>query len=121
MQTHTRSVHPATCPYPSCKGKLFSQQKGLRAHIRIHEQREAEDTLLSKSHRLDDNEEEDYPVKRRRGGEVGRDWRCTENGCEKDFKSVSIREFLLACVVNLSFPPEKGTGSTRESVSFEKT
>ena len=26
--------------------------------------------------------------KRRRGGEVGRDWVCEEEGCEKAFKSV---------------------------------
>ncbi len=27
--------------------------------------------------------------KRRRGGEVGRDWKCDVEGCSKDFKSVS--------------------------------
>ena len=31
---------------------------------------------------------EERPKKRRRGGEVGRDWKCAVAGCEKDFKSV---------------------------------
>lgn len=32
---------------------------------------------------------EDRPRKKRRGGEMGRDWKCDIEGCEKDFKSVS--------------------------------
>lgn len=30
------------------------------------------------------------PWKRRRGGEIGRDWKCDVDDCDKDFKSVSI-------------------------------
>ena len=31
------------------------------------------------------------PKKRRRGGEMGRDWKCEIEGCGKDFKSVCLR------------------------------
>lgn len=98
LQLHTRSVHPAICPYPSCKGKIFSQQKGLRAHMKLHEQHEVEESLLGEPGEIDD--ENEHPVKRRRGGEVGRDWRCAEIGCEKDFKSkkalaVHVRVFHM--------------------------
>ncbi|EJD08590.1 uncharacterized protein FOMMEDRAFT_73501 [Fomitiporia mediterranea MF3/22] len=90
LQAHTRATHPPTCPYVSCNGKIFSQQKILRVHLKIHEQREAEQTLAS-TYRGDgceaDDEGEDRPSKRSRGGEVGRDWKCSESGCEKDFKS----------------------------------
>lgn len=34
--------------------------------------------------------DDERPTKRRRGGEVGRDWKCEEEGCIKDFKSVSF-------------------------------
>lgn len=33
---------------------------------------------------------EERPKKRRRGGELGRDWVCEEEGCGKDFKSVCV-------------------------------
>ncbi|KAI0735302.1 hypothetical protein C8Q76DRAFT_711770 [Earliella scabrosa] len=84
LQHHTRTAHPPTCPYPSCKGKTFTQQKGLRAHLKIHAQRDQEAEL-------DDvpasGSEDERPRKRRRGGEVGRDWVCEVEGCSKDFKS----------------------------------
>ncbi|THH12074.1 hypothetical protein EW145_g244 [Phellinidium pouzarii] len=97
LQTHSRLEHPAKCPYQSCNGKTFSQQKGLRAHLKIHEQREVE-LVLAGTVRDDggeaDDEHEDRPIKRRRGGEVGRDWKCTEEGCTKDFKS--RRDFVCS-------------------------
>ena len=37
---------------------------------------------------VDADDEGEGVVKRRRGGEIRRDWKCTEPGCEKDFKSV---------------------------------
>ena len=37
----------------------------------------------------DAEEEGQPPRKKRRGGEVGRDWKCEVVGCGKDFKSVS--------------------------------
>lgn len=91
LQAHSRAVHPATCPYVSCGGKTFTQQKGLRAHLKLHEQREIEEAL-SNPHIEDggdaDDENESRSNKKRRGGEVGRDWKCSEEGCDKDFKSV---------------------------------
>ena len=85
LQHHMRTSHPPVCPYPSCNGKTFSAQKGLRAHLKIHEQREAESNLTSS-----DPESDNEPSrKKRRGGELGRDWVCDVDGCTKDFKSVS--------------------------------
>ncbi|KAI0065732.1 hypothetical protein BV25DRAFT_1879591 [Artomyces pyxidatus] len=86
LQHHIRTGHPPTCPHDSCGGKAFGSQKGLRAHLKLHEQREVEAAVL-----LDDDassaDEEEQPLKRRRGGEIGRDWKCEEEGCTKDFKS----------------------------------
>lgn len=97
LQAHTRTAHPAICPYPTCKGKTFSQQKGLRAHLKIHEQREVEESLIASIRTEDadadadaDDESEHRLAKRRRGGEVGRDWKCESEGCRRGFKSVSI-------------------------------
>ncbi|KAI0639277.1 hypothetical protein C8Q77DRAFT_1080385 [Trametes polyzona] len=86
LQHHMRTAHPPTCPHPSCKGKTFSQQKGLRAHLKIHAQRDQEgdlDDVVAGS----GSEDDEPPRKRRRGGEVGRDWVCEVDGCGKDFKS----------------------------------
>jgi len=59
----------------------------------LHEERELEKEL-------GDADSEDLDVmeprqKRRRGGELGRDWRCDVDGCDKDFKSVSLPFWLL--------------------------
>lgn len=91
LQHHIRTVHPPICSHPACNGKSFKSQKGLRAHLKLHDQSEAETTL-----RVDfdtDSEQSDPPRKMRRGGEVGRDWVCDVNGCGKDFKSV--RQFFV--------------------------
>ena len=89
LQHHTRTAHPPTCPHPSCNGKTFTQQKGLRAHLKIHAQRDKEAELDDAGAISGDDEGEDSrPRKRRRGGEVGRDWVCDVEGCTKDFKSV---------------------------------
>ncbi|KAA1477311.1 hypothetical protein DENSPDRAFT_875196 [Dentipellis sp. KUC8613] len=84
LQHHVRTAHPPTCSHPSCNGKVFTTQKGLRAHMKIHDLRDAEDAM-----HVDEasSDEDDPPQKRRRGGELGRDWKCEEDGCEKDFKS----------------------------------
>ncbi|KAH9045919.1 hypothetical protein EDB83DRAFT_2638027 [Lactarius deliciosus] len=81
LQHHMRMVHPPTCPHEECAGRTFSAQKGLRAHLRLHEQRAIEE------HEHASSEDEALPRKRRRGGEVGRDWKCEVEGCTKDFKS----------------------------------
>ncbi|CAK5282437.1 unnamed protein product [Mycena citricolor] len=83
LQHHNRTVHPPTCPYPSCEGKTFTAQKGLRAHFKLHEQQMIEAELTGA---LSDDDERP-PKKKRRGGEVGRDWVCGRDGCSKDFKS----------------------------------
>ena len=59
--------------------------------MKLHEQREVEEELRSA-------EAEEPPPKRRRGGEVGRDWVCTQEGCQKDFKSV--RRYIT-CVAEI--------------------
>ncbi|KAI0651729.1 hypothetical protein C8Q79DRAFT_897834 [Trametes meyenii] len=85
LQHHMRTAHPPTCPHASCNGKTFTQQKGLRAHLKIHAQRDREadmDDALASS-----GSDHERPHKRRRGGELGRDWVCEVEGCGKDFKS----------------------------------
>lgn len=90
LQSHIRSAHPPTCPHISCKGKTFSSRGGLRAHQKIHEARDEEEqmeaTLLLEGA---DTSTGEPPKKKRRGGEMGRDWKCEYSGCQKDFKSAS--------------------------------
>ncbi|EGO26511.1 hypothetical protein SERLADRAFT_447702 [Serpula lacrymans var. lacrymans S7.9] len=89
LQHHVRTAHPPTCPHPSCIGRTFASHHGLRAHQKLHEQREVE-AVLDEEYGDADEVDEDGATrsrKRRRGGELGRDWKCDIFGCEKDFKS----------------------------------
>ena len=86
LQSHIRITHPPTCPHPSCNGRTFATQGNLRAHIKLHDEREAELQLEAAQH-LDGNNDESLK-RTRRGGEQGRDWQCDVLGCDKDFKSV---------------------------------
>jgi hypothetical protein len=56
----------------------------------LHEEREVEAGLDRDRCSEADGEDEGEarPKKRRRGGEMGRDWKCEAEGCGKDFKSV---------------------------------
>ena len=91
LQHHIRTVHQPTCTHPSCNGRTFSSQKGLGAHLKLHEQRDLEMKMI---HAVipnpSDDDDDDVPPKKRRGGEIGRDWKCDMEGCDKDFKSVSL-------------------------------
>jgi general transcription factor IIIA len=60
--------------------------------MKLHEQRDIEEQMLiSQSRSLTSpNEDAEPPLKRRRGGEIGRDWICDADGCDKEFKSVSL-------------------------------
>ena len=85
LQAHVRTAHPPTCPYPECQGKSFSQQKGLKAHLKVHKGQDVDDHLDGEKGVADD----DQPVtKKKRDGDHGRDWACNFEGCTKDFKSV---------------------------------
>lgn len=101
LQAHMRSEHPPTCMHPKCNGRTFASQHNLGAHQKLHEQQEAE------AHHADRADapvgaisaEDSRPRKRRRGGELGRDWRCDFAGCGKDFKSVcSLSKYLRYCI-----------------------
>ncbi|KAF8487680.1 hypothetical protein JB92DRAFT_2758971 [Gautieria morchelliformis] len=83
LQAHNREHHPPTCPYAECEGRIFPSNNGLKEHLKMHEQRDTEDALETAV------AEDDRPKKRRRGGEVGRDWVCEVDGCVKAFKSAS--------------------------------
>ena len=84
LQSHIRINHPPTCLYPSCKGRTFATQGNLRAHIRLHDEREAELQLETTEN------DDEPPKKKRRGGDQGREWQCDVLGCDKDFKSVRV-------------------------------
>ncbi|KAF5385936.1 hypothetical protein D9615_002293 [Tricholomella constricta] len=88
LQQHIRAAHPPTCIHVSCNGRTFSSQKGLRAHQKLHEQRELDQEMgAAVVSDAEDVETTEPPLKRRRGGEIGRDWKCDIDGCDKDFKS----------------------------------
>lgn len=82
LQAHIREAHPPTCMHPSCNGRTFASQHNLRVHQKLHEQQELEAVLAD----VEPSEATDLPRKRRRGGEVGRDWKCDK--CGKEFKSM---------------------------------
>ena len=107
LQHHNRTIHPPACSYPSCQGRTFSSQKGLRAHQKLHEQHNLEKEMgagvISEG---DDVPDVEPGLKRRRGGEFGRDWKCNEDGCEKDFKSV--RRPLVVTAFNFDILRRKG-------------
>src|SRR5260221_9701474 len=69
---------------PASKGKIFSNTSNLRAHLKLHEHRNAEADLQY----ADETDGEAPVTKKRRGGEYGRDWKCQTNGCDEDYKSV---------------------------------
>ena len=85
LQSHIRINHPPTCLYPSCNGRTFATQGNLRAHIKLHDEREAELQLET----TETNDDEPLR-KKRRGGDQGREWQCNVLGCDKDFKSVRV-------------------------------
>ncbi|KAF8600465.1 hypothetical protein BDV93DRAFT_525337 [Ceratobasidium sp. AG-I] len=107
LQGHMRSAHPPKCPHKSCQGRTFASSRGLKSHLKTHIDREFEEeqteiTLESwnegigqKRARvdLDQSAEFNEPAsKRRRGGEVGRDWPCPKNDCDKAFKSKKAQQ-----------------------------
>ena len=89
LQSHVRKTHPPTCSHASCNGRTFANHSNLRAHLKLHEQREL-DLALDPDF---DSESEQPASKKRRGGECGSDSRCNIAGCGKDFKSVSFPLF----------------------------
>jgi general transcription factor IIIA len=68
--------------HTSCNGRTFTTQHNLRAHQKLHERQELETVLAG----VETPITADSPRKRRRGGELGRDWKCDK--CGKEFKSV---------------------------------
>lgn len=109
-----RAAHPPTCPYPECQGKSFSQQKGLKAHLKIHEGREVDDRLDGE----DDGVNDDEPVvKKRRGGEHGRNWACDFEGCTKDFKSVLASSKFSSRLLIIAHIEQKKALTTHYNVS----
>ncbi|KAF8160859.1 hypothetical protein B0H34DRAFT_765950 [Crassisporium funariophilum] len=85
LQSHIRTAHPPACFHQLCIGRTFTTQANLRAHMKLHEQHEVEATLEVAAD--PDPDDEEPSRKRRRGGDIGRDWECKVAGCEKDFKS----------------------------------
>ncbi|KAM6502079.1 transcription factor iiia [Amanita muscaria] len=86
LQDHIRTAHPPECTHESCHGRIFSSQRNLRAHQKLHALRDLEDQMNSSIISEPENGGEPLP-KKRRGGEFGRDWKCSVDGCGKDFKS----------------------------------
>lgn len=84
LQQHIRSAHPPTCPHLQCNGRTFASRTGLRSHLKLHDEKEIEVILTGKN----DGRTEVGSVKRKRGGDIGRDWACDMHNCPKAFKSV---------------------------------
>ena len=82
LQAHIRADHPPTCMHVSCNRRTFASQHNLRAHQKLHEQQELEALLAV----VDTASTTSSSRTRRRGGELGRDWKCDK--CDKEFKSV---------------------------------
>ncbi|KAG8967632.1 Strongly-conserved Zn-finger binding protein (TFIIIA) [Tulasnella sp. 419] len=94
LQAHIRSEHPPTCPYRQCNGRTFASRKNLKDHIKLHEQRKEEmalehslDSDVDHSIREESPDAQLTPQKKRRGGDMGRDWKCDLDECNKAFKS----------------------------------
>ena len=83
-----RTDHPPTCMHPECLGRAFASHHNLRAHQKLHEQQEAEVLIYNVDGVNVTDAEGSQPRKRRRGGELGRDWKCDFADCGKDFKTV---------------------------------
>ena len=88
LQSHVRINHPPTCLHSSCNRRTFANQGNLRAHMKLHDEREAE--LESETSRHIGENDDEPLKKKRRGGDQGRDWQCDVLGCDKDFKSVRV-------------------------------
>ena len=113
LQAHMRTAHPPTCPYPECRGKIFAQQKGFKAHLKIHEGQDIDGRLGDGKDATNDGEP---ATKKKRGGDHGRDWACDFEGCTKDFKSVfPSSHFVFTC--SQSWPKQKKALTTHYNVS----
>jgi general transcription factor IIIA len=86
LQAHIRSKHPPSCPHLGCEGKVFSSQKNLKAHLKVHEERMVQDTLIAA---MQSNDAERGLQEVTRCNEINRDWKCDWEDCPKSFKSVS--------------------------------
>ena len=111
LRAHVSTAHPPECPYDECKGRPpFKSKKGLKAHLKVHKEREEDDRLLGEEDEeeprgrgrkrtrgeggsSDAGSDADDGVqrkKRRRSVSVaGKDWVCEVEGCGKAFKTVS--------------------------------
>lgn len=116
LQAHIRAQHPPTCPYPQCKGKTFTQQRGLKAHLKIHGEREAEENVDHIV--MDEGDEEES--KRRRGGEYGRDWKCPVDDCDKEFKSVCLILLFHFCNADMKRTEKSAKHPPQHIASWEK-
>ncbi|CAE6443916.1 unnamed protein product [Rhizoctonia solani] len=93
---------PSTRAKGPTSGRTFTSSKGLRGHLKTHRDREVEasfatgssDTSHKRPRPEADSviESSEPPPKRRRGGEVGRDWLCPIDNCSKAFKSKKAQQ-----------------------------
>ena len=65
--------------HPARNGRVFACHKKLREHQKLHALRDLEDELNLAIMSETENPV-GPPLKKRRGGELGRDWKCTMDG-----------------------------------------
>jgi general transcription factor IIIA len=127
LQAHLKDQHPPSCHYAECVGRTFGSQRSLKAHLKVHEEREIDlerqgvqsseihhtvHPLLSKKERKRKRQAvvaggKSPKLVRIDDGEEGKAVACDHEGCTKAYKTVRLyqyakrRNMLSMCISRL--------------------